>query len=244
MSISVATLTDNLGISPKVAGLFVNRRLPPENEYWSKRSGYVSLSTGYIFIPVFFDLLIKKGFDATVVLSEDLLATMENILQSAGRMEYKMIDPVQHVANCRRILEEAGISDTDIRRSEERLVDRSFARIPSKYKALQRANTFLYTFAGRPVDFDDLFTTWELLIPLMLMLDDFTDVEEDHAAREENCLLDSGNIPDNFFELIAISSKLLVDLASLNAPLATYLKGLKDEALARNMLGIMKMGTR
>jgi hypothetical protein len=242
MSFSLATLTDRLGLDPLVANLFFNRRLPANNEYWLKRSGYISLSTGYIFIPAFFDLLLKKGFDAQIILAEDLLMTMERILQSAGKMEYKMIDPLQHVNNCRQVLMTAGVSEKEIQATELLLVDRPFSRIPSRFTALRRANTFLYTFAGRSIDFETLFVAWEALVPLLLMLDDFADIKEDQAGREENCLLNGGAVGDNFFELIAISEKLIESLRPANSPLADYLKGLKDEAVARNMLAIMKMG--
>jgi len=171
-----------------------------------------------------------------------LLETMEKILSSAGKMEYKMIDEARHIENCRRVLTDAGISSAEIKRTEELLVLRPFMRIPLRFSALRRANTFLYSFGGRPLDFDNLFETWEMLVPLMLMLDDFADIEEDLANHEENCLLDGGSIANNFFELVTCSGKLLQELAVVNPMLALYLRGLKEEAVARNMITIMKMG--
>jgi hypothetical protein len=236
-------LTSQLGVDPSTAAFFARRRLPGDNEYWTNRKSYVSLSTGYIFIPVFFDLLAKRGLSITTIHSEDLLLVMEDVLRSAGRMEYSRITASQHIADCRQTLGKAGVSDADIAKAEERLVLRPFKLIPDRFNALRRANTFLYIFAGQRVDFELVFNSWEMVLPLLLMLDDFTDLAEDRAAGEENCLLDGGQIADNFFELIRYCNQLLNELSFHNPQLADYLRGLKNEATARNMLSIMTQGS-
>src|SRR6185295_4656439 len=103
-------LTDQLGLEPSTAALFARRPLPGNNEYWTTHKDYVSLSTGYIFIPVFFDLLAKRGLPTSTILSEDLLRVMEDILRSAGRMEYRKITASQHITDCRQALVQAGVS--------------------------------------------------------------------------------------------------------------------------------------
>jgi hypothetical protein len=236
-------LTNQLGVDPSTAALFARRRLPGNNEYWTNRKDYISLSTGYIFIPVFFDLLAKRGLPTTAILSEDLLLVMEEVLQSAGRMEYSRITTSQHLLDCRQTLVKAGVSEADITNAEEKLVRRSFTLIPDRFIALRRANTFLYIFAGRRVDFELVFNSWELVLPLLLMLDDFTDLAEDQAAGEENCLLDGGQVTNNFFELVRYCNQLLTELSVHNPLLAGYLRGLKNEATARNMLSIMTQGS-
>jgi hypothetical protein len=236
-------LTEQLGLEASIASLFAGRALPGNNEYWSNRREYVSLSTGYIFIPVFFDLLAKRGLPTSTILSEDLLLVMEDILQSAGRMEYGRITSSQHIADCRQTLIHAGVGEGQIMRAEEQLIQRPFTVIPQRFTALKRANTFLYTFAGRRIDFELVFNSWEMILPLLLILDDFTDLAEDQASGEENCLLDGGNVADNFFELVGYCNQLLIELNLYNPALANYLRGLKNEATAMNMLSIFTQGS-
>jgi hypothetical protein len=239
MPVSEAILIEQLGIEPQIAQFFVQRKRPGNNEYWLKQTHYVSLSTGYIFIPVFFDLLVKKGLSVESLLAENFLVTMESILQSAGRMEYRKISEAEHVLGCRLCLAQSGYTEDEIEAVEKKLVYRSFSRVPSRYTSLRRANTFLYLFAGREADFERISDTWELLLPLLLILDDFADLEQDQVAGEENCLLDGGKITENMFELIGCAGNMIRELATINVVLSTYLTKLKDEAVARNMLKIM-----
>jgi hypothetical protein len=236
-------LIDKLGLQPFIAEFFVRRKLPGNNDYWLNRSNYVSLSTGYIFIPVFFDSLVKRGIPANEILGEDLLLTMERVLQSAGRMEYKKISGEEHIQDCRSLLLEANVSSAEVERAEAKLVHRPFRELPARFAALRRANTFLYTFGGSTFDFDIIFHTWEMVLPLLLMLDDFADLEEDILNGEENCLLDGGGVTENMFELVAHCERMLNELSEINPLLSIYLRSLKDEAVARNMLSIMMKGT-
>ena len=239
MPVSEVLLIEKLGIDPPTAEFFVQRRKPGNNEYWLKQTHFVSLSTGYIFIPVFFDLLIKNGLPPEKMLAEELLLKMEGILQSAGRMEYKKISMAQHIDDCRALLRAGGLSDGNIKTAEQILVQRAFTRVPSRFTSLRRANTFLYVFAVHGNDYEVIFKTWELLLPLLLMLDDFADLEQDYDAGEENCLLDGGKVIDNLFELVRCADTMLAELKKINGPLADYLRKLKDEAVARNLLTIM-----
>jgi hypothetical protein len=239
MPVSAALLIEKLGIDPPTADFFVQRRMPGNNEYWSRQTHFVSVSTGYIFIPVFFDLLIKEGLAAEKILAEDRLLTMENILQSAGRMEYKKVSMAQHIADCRSVLMKTGLSEENIDAAERMLVHRPFTKVPTRFASLRRANTFLYVFADDQAHYGLIFKSWELLLPLLLMLDDFADLEQDHAAGEENCLLDDGRVTDNFFELVRCAESMLDELSKINKLLADYLRKLKDEAVARNLLTIM-----
>jgi hypothetical protein len=240
---TLPNLTDTLGLEPGIAGFFSTRKVPQGNEYWLNMANYISAAPGYLFIPVYFDLLIKQNIDAKVLLTEDLLVTMEAVLKSAGKLEYRKITHAQHIDECRKILKDAGVLDKNITRVEHDLVNRPFAKIHSRFSSLRRANTFLYAFAGRKLDFGLLHSTWELIVPLFLMLDDFSDIEKDMAEHEENCLLDGAHVYENFFELNALADMLIKSTSKINPSLASYLAGMKSESVARNMLPILVKGT-
>ena len=240
---SLPNLINVLGLEPGTADFFSTRKVPQGNEYWLNKASYVSSAPGYLFIPVYFDLLIKQKVDTKALLANDLLVTMEAVLKSAGKLEYKKITHAQHIDECRTILKNAGVLGTNIVRVEHELVNRPFAKIDSRFTSLRRANTFLYTFGGRKLDFAILHSTWELIVPLFLMLDDFSDIEKDMAERDENCLLDGGHIHENFFELNALADLLIKATSRINPSLASYLNEVKSESVARNMLPILVKGT-
>src|SRR5688500_6631155 len=122
-------LISALGLEPGTADLFSRRKVLHGNEYWLNKARYVSSAPGYLFIPVYFDLLIKQKLDAKVLLTEDLLVTMEAVLKSAGKLEYEKITHAQHIDECRKILTGAGVLDKNIAKVEHDLVNRPFEKI-------------------------------------------------------------------------------------------------------------------
>src|SRR5688572_13380982 len=138
---TLPNLVNTLGLGPGTADFFSKRKVPHGNEYWLNKASYVSSAPGYLFIPVYFDLLIKQGVDAKALLAEELIVTMEAILKSAGKLEYKKISHAKHIEECRAILKTAGVLDMNITRVEHDLVDRPFAKIHSRFSSLRRANT-------------------------------------------------------------------------------------------------------
>jgi hypothetical protein len=234
-------LTGTMGLSRAVADYFTSRKRPAGNEYWLNQSTYMSTAPGYVFIPAYFDLLIRQGVQPEDLMNDDLIGAMESILQSAGKLEYRKISYDGHLEECRSILERSGAGG-NLNKVENELVNRPFSTVPPRFRSLRRANTFLYTFGIGKFDFDLLFTSWELIVPLLLMLDDFSDIDKDIAEADENCLLDGGPINENFFLLNAVVEKLFLSLHNINPILANYLRSMKNEAVARNMLLIMTKG--
>lgn len=237
-------LTGTLGLGSQVVDFFISRKRPEGNEYWLNQSTYMSSAPGYVFIPAYLDLLVRQGIRADELLTDSFVIPMEHVLQSAGKLEYRKITHARHLDECRAILKNAGVADDNIANVERELVNRPFNDIPAKFRSLRRANTFLYTFAVARFDLNLLFTSWELVVPLLLLLDDFSDIDKDIADGDENCLLDGGPVMENFFELTGVVEKLLSGLSTINPDLAAYLRGMKNEAVARNMLLIMSKGTR
>lgn len=236
-------LKNDLGIDTRVIELLSARQVPKNNAYWKGRKTYVSQSPGYLFIPIYLDLLLKSNVGVSV-LSEAHLLLIEKILHSAACQEAGSITYMQHHEECQNILRQVGISKEEIRKIEESLINRAFTLFPEKYKSLRRANSFLYSAALFPNHYDLFFHFWESVMPLFLFLDDLTDLDEDLANKSENCLLDSPSIENNFFALHSIIAVSLKPLEIVNSKLYQELNKLRQEAVASTLGGILLSGSK
>ena len=97
-------LANNLGVDPDIAAFFVDRKVPENNTYWKGRLLYVAGGTGYLFIPLWFDIQFKCGVNKTILLSEAYVFAAEEILNSAGKHENNEINFETHIDNCKALL--------------------------------------------------------------------------------------------------------------------------------------------
>jgi hypothetical protein len=231
-------LETNLGIHRSVIEFLCNREAPINNEYWKGRKGFISQSPGYLFIPIFLDLFQKSNL-STAVLSESHLLLIEKILHSAANQEADRITYFQHHQECRKILHQIGITHEEIIQIEKALVNRPFNLFPEKYKSLRRANSYLYSAALFPNDYNLIFQFWESVMPLFLFLDDLTDLPEDLANQSENCLLDSDDVENNFFVLHPLIEASIKPLENINNLLYQELNQMRQEAIAATLRGVL-----
>lgn len=234
-------LQKDLGIYPDVIDFLCARQIPENNAYWRGRKTYLSQSPGYLFIPIHLDLLLKSNIGVSV-LSETHMLLIETILHSAACQEAGNITYMQHHEECRNILQHLGIAKGEIRKIEASLIDRGFTLFPEKYKSLRRANSFLYSAALFPNQYDLIFHLWESVMPLFLFLDDLTDLTEDLAKKSENCLLDSSSIENNFFALHTIIAESIKPIEIVNSQLYQELNKLRQEAVASTLGGVLLSG--
>jgi hypothetical protein len=216
--------------------LLCKRSVPKNNEYWKSRSSYLSKSPGYLFIPILLDLFLKSKSNQSI--SEEHIQLIEQILHHAAIQERTESGYTQLHIDCQNVLQSIGVSNDEIKRTES-LVDRPFSLFPSKYKSIQRANVFLYSAALFPNDYDLIFSHWESVMPLFLFLDDLTDLQDDIANKSENCLLDSPNIENNFFELYPLFAESIKPLQKINLKIYQELDRLRQEAIVATLSGTL-----
>jgi hypothetical protein len=227
----------DLGVDQSIIELLCKRPVPKNNEYWKGRNTYLSKSPGYLFIPILLDLFLKSKSNQP--LSEEYLQLIERILHHAARQErtevsYSLLD-----LDCQNILRLIGIGDNEIKKIETDLVNRPFSLFPPKYKSLHRANSYLYSAVLFPNDYDLIFAHWESVMPLLLFLDDLTDLHDDIATQAENCLLDSPNIENNFFELYPLFTESIKPLQKVNIKIYKELDRLRQEAIVATLGGTL-----
>src|SRR5215207_3083237 len=106
MFISKQHLQQNLGIDADIAAFFVDRKIPENNLYWKNRYLYIAGGTGYLFIPVFFDLQYRSGLPHDVLFEEVYVQLIEGILHSAAMHEMQQIRFPEHINNCKGLLQD------------------------------------------------------------------------------------------------------------------------------------------
>ena len=189
-------LHNNLGIDLEIATFFVDRNVPVNNKYWKGRYLYVASGTGYLFIPLFFDLTFKLGIPKAQLLDPLYIQVCESILHSAALHEYEEISLSEHIENCTLLVtpyirNQALFDDLNEYFRNQKL--RPYKYLGTFSKALNRADSFLFALSTLQITESLLKKTieqWYALIPSFLLLDDITDLKEDRQKDEENAIGD------------------------------------------------------
>ena len=190
-------LHDNLGVDAEIAAFFVDRRVPENNAYWRNRYLYVAGGTGYLFIPLFYDLQYKAGVSKKLILDENYVQIMERILDSAARYEFEMISFEQHIKHCTEIMRsniknEALYHDLLVYFKDEELVP--YKKLGTFSKALNRGDTFLFSicYLDLPAGVTEkIIEKWYALVPSFLLMDDIMDLTADLENNQENSIMES-----------------------------------------------------
>ena len=198
MFISKEHLHTNLGIDQEIAAFFVNRKVPENNLYWKDRLLYISRGTGYLFIPLFFDLQLRCGVTKKVLLDEKYILLMESILHHAAHHEFEQIPFSQNIESCKQVMQNKVNNETlftDLLRyfSNEDL--KPFKYLGTSSKALNRGDTFLFSLCYLNLlltQTQNIIAHWYALVPSFLLMDDIMDLREDQRVNDENAISDFG----------------------------------------------------
>ncbi|MBE7169988.1 MAG: hypothetical protein INR73_05320 [Williamsia sp.] len=220
-------LQNRMGVDAEIAAFFVDRPVPPDNLYWKDRYLYVSKGTGFLFIPLYFDLMYRAGVSKEALLQEEFVVLTEKILHSAAMHEYEMISLEEHVDNCKVLL-------TDKVANLNLYTDLSLYfsnhAVPYNYlgtfsSALNRGDTYLFALCSLAVpDYlvQRLVAIWYILIPSFLLMDDVMDLEEDNRKGEENSIRDFGAGSTGVRNAIAFLTEKFTRLKELNPLLGAF----------------------
>ena len=237
MFVSKEHLNYNLGVDPEIAAFFVNRKVPVNNSYWKGRLLYVSRGTGYIFIPLFFDLQYKCGVSREEVLSEEYVQVMEKILHSAALHEFELISFNEHIDNCKEILnnkvnnEQLYVDLLEYFKNEDLV---PFKNLGTTSKALNRGDTFLFSLCYPRFSkqlTDKIVREWYALVPSFLLMDDIMDLKEDQEKNQENSIADFGNGNLGVQLAIEFLRKKFAELKRVNDKLGLYFESSLERKL-------------
>jgi len=187
-----------LGVDPEIAAFFVDRKVPVNNMYWKGRYLYVASGTGYLFIPLYFDLQYRLGVSKKQLLNPLQVEICEAGLHSAAMYEHEKITFSQHIENVKLLVSPyiknpVLFEDLSGYFSNETL--RPYKYLGTFSKPLNRADTYLFTLTmleATSVQVEKMIDQWYALVPSFLLMDDLTDLQEDNEKNEENSITDFG----------------------------------------------------
>lgn len=232
MFTSTEFLTRTLAVDAEIAVLFVDRNVPVENRYWKGRQLYIAGGTGYLFIPLIHDVLLRLGVDKKLLLDEAHILRMESVLDSAGKVEFDDLSADRHIQNCiqltRPTVRNQWLWDALVEYYVEAGGEPT-ALLGQPIPPLNRADTFLFALCGLPMDEDAtrvLIRQWYALIGAFLLMDDVVDWEMDQQTGEENSLRFLGEGEPARLKAMDLLEGYLDVLADVNPNLAAYLDSL------------------
>lgn len=188
------------GVDMHIGETYVNRQVPQDNLYWKNRKIYIPGAPGYIFMPIFSDLLYRCGADRQQLTGEDFLQLSEAILHSAAKLEHKQLDWEAHVAEvialvAPRIVDNGLFEELKEYAWKSHPIKSGNARVGTAFPSLNRADSYLFSLVvinSPSFDVNKAIRAWYALMTYFLILDDLADIREDLQNGEENVLIDAG----------------------------------------------------
>ncbi|MFM1969158.1 MAG: hypothetical protein RL152_535 [Bacteroidota bacterium] len=188
------------GVELTIGKAYVDRAVPKDNLYWKGRTIYVPGASGYIFMPIYADLLRRSGATVSFLLSEAYFSINESILHSAALLEHQKIDWPTHVQEC---ISMVAPHVTRIKLFEElkqyllaqKPVKSNESRLGTDFPSLNRADSYLLSLACIPDEtFDEqkALDGWYAMITYFLLMDDLADIRDDLLSGEENAIIEAG----------------------------------------------------
>lgn len=218
MFISVNQLHEDMGIDKTIARFFVDRKVPADNAYWRKRLLYVGIGNGFVFIPVYYDILYRIGISREFLLAENHIQLMEQVMHYAALVEYNELDFAGHLEKIKYLFTDR-VKDLTFYNELTAYLDQPVLKprgnLGMPVPALNRADVFLFILCDLPMSSsqtDLALTHWYALLSTYLLMDDVRDYQKDKQHKEENSIIELGEEVDGFtkaFEQLHQNSKTL-----------------------------------
>ncbi len=229
MFISVNQLAEDMGVDRRIGKFFVDRRLPENNSLWKNRYLYISFGNGFLFIPVYYDLLYRIGVPMERLLEEKHIEFMEQIMHFSTLHEKKEISFKEELISLRGLLS-GRVQDDEYYNMLNNYLDQPeqgpLGPFGLPFHSLNRGDVFLYVLCDLPLNkqqWEQALRYWYALIPSYLFLDDVRDYEDDKEKGEDNVVIDLGGGPEAFEKTFELFRKNCATLAELNSTLASFL---------------------
>ncbi|WP_336516885.1 hypothetical protein [Pollutibacter soli] len=186
------------GVDLQIGKYFVDREVPKQNSYWEKRHLYIVPQPGYIFVPIYVDLVFRIGIRKELLLSDDYVLLMERIMDSAARQEKEKIPMHIHIEECISYASKVSVNTMfldELNKYFNNTKGINRLGFGSPFPALTRADAFLFSLCV--LNFDEatafkLVEAWNALMTFFLVKDDLLDIKEDLQNNEANAVLEAG----------------------------------------------------
>jgi hypothetical protein len=188
------------GVDLRIGAAYVDRAVPTNNLYWKNRSIYLPGAPGYIFIPIYTDLLYRSGVPLDELLSEHFIMGCEGILHSAALQEYGEVTWQQHIEQVIEVIKgnvvRPSLLDALISYAlNEKPLKKDNSIFGTEFPSLNRADSYLFvltTIQSPNFDQEKAIKAWYALMTYFLLLDDLADIKDDLKTGQENVLVEAG----------------------------------------------------
>ena len=188
------------GIDLEIGAFYTDRKLPADNLYWKGRTIYLPGAPGYLFIPIFADLMRRSGASKKDLLNEKYVQSCESILHAAALQEHGLITWNENVERSWLAVQPHDSALSLYEEIKDYLTkgsgpSKAGTRLGTNFPSLNRADTYLLSITmldPKAFDVEMVIQSWYALMTYFLILDDLADIKEDLINQEENVLLDAG----------------------------------------------------
>lgn len=236
MFLSKDDLKLSYGVDLTIGKTYVDRPVPQDNLYWKGRTIYVPGASGYIFMPIYADLLRRAGVHISLLLNEDFFKINEAILHSAALLEHQKIDWQTHIEACIAIVEphiQQGELFEELKQYllSKKPVKSALSRLGTPFPSLNRADSYLLSLACIPdgtFEVQKAIDGWYAMITYFLLMDDLADIKEDLIKGEENAIVDAGMNAAGIHRIEQMMEEGIVKLNEINPVLANRIEHKKS----------------
>lgn len=233
MFLSKHHLTGNFGVAPEIAAFYVDKKVPEGNLYWKGKLLYLRHNPGYLFIPLFCDVLYRIGVPLEQLISDPFVALFEDVLHSAAREEFGETDEKAHLTYCYEKAKGHGDNSQWLELMEGHFVQQN-AALPHQpdAMALRRADAFLFALNALtiPEGKEELVCKyWFALISFFLLMDDIDDYAKDKRNNDQNTLLEWGDDSEAVDKVNRLLEEDIHVLNEINPKLSAYCTNLVEK---------------
>ena len=224
------------GVHLAIGKAYVDRAVPVDNLYWKGRTIYVPGASGYIFMPIYADLLRRANASVSYLLSDAYFSINESILHSAALLEHKQIDWAKHIEECILIVAPYVTRENLFAELKQYLlaqkpIKSQQSRLGTDFPSLNRADSYLLSLACIPdLSFDEqkAIDGWYAMITYFLLMDDLADIKEDLLNGEENAIVEAGLNQDGIEKVESMMNAGIDILNLINPVLANRIEHKKS----------------
>ena len=235
MYVSVKFLEQQMGVDPSIARFFVDRKVPENNAFWSNRLLYVGRGNGFIFIPLYYDLLFRLGIPMPWLLAEPHIQFMEQIMHYATKVEKQEMHFGDQVVAIKKHVEQKASNLAFYENLVSYLQQDSIEPLGNPgaaCPALKPCRRIPVCLVRSSPFLDQIFLAvryWYALITSFLLMDDIYDYPTDKQRQEESSIVELGDGDRGFMRAFGILKENQQILAQINPLLSKDLKRQAEE---------------
>lgn len=216
------------GVDLSIGKAYVDRPVPKDNIYWKGRTIYIPGASGYIFMPLYADMLRRSGVSIGFLISEEFFSIQESILHSAALLEHQQINWATHIDQCIKIVTPKvnrndlfdALKNYLLAQKPTKTID---SRFGTDFPSLNRADSYLLSLAciaENTFDEQKAIDGWYAMITYFLLMDDLADIRDDLLHGEENAVIEAGLNELGVKKIEAMMNDSVYKLNAINPVLA------------------------